>query len=110
MIRVREAGGVEFGSNDVQALGSYSMASGAGVKAQAEGSLAIGQYNDPDNDKGVNYLFSAGNGNSDSTRSNAFALTKEGDAYFAGKIYYNNIEIDMSKIPTIYLKTDAPTT
>lgn len=64
------------------AQGYASHAGGTGTFAGFGNQTAIGQYNDNQTDS----LFEIGNGTSDTNRSNAFRVTKEGDVYSCGDI------------------------
>lgn len=84
-------------------VGLYADASGLGTVAPAPASSARGMYN---KDLGQDYIDYVGNGTSDTDRSNAYVLDKDGNATFAGdvfvrggeklgkKLYRHDIEID----------------
>ena len=63
------------------ASGNYSHASGNGTKASSNNQFVIGKYNIEDTQS--KYAFILGNGAVNSTRSNALAITWDGDAEFA---------------------------
>ena len=63
-----------------EASGHNSHASGSGTKATASNQTAIGQYNKVNS----NALFIVGNGTSDTARSNAFEVLKDGTAIIGG--------------------------
>lgn len=67
---------------------SYSVAMGENNKVLSNDALAIGSYN---YDKENSYIFMAGNGTSDSYRSNAFSITKDGYTY-AGNVAKSNVD------------------
>ena len=82
-----------------EALGSESHAEGYWTKAQGDCQLVIGKYNELDagdnvhtpNRKGQ-YIFIAGNGRSESARSNAFTVDWDGNGRFKKSVYANNTE------------------
>lgn len=55
-------------------LGTGAASLGTGTKAPSAGETAVGRWNVP------GYAFSIGNGSNEQTRSNAFAVTTDGDA------------------------------
>ena len=64
------------------ASGIFATAMGEGTKAESVQSTAIGKYNigggDPQNINGTDPLFEVGNGTSDTNRSNALTILKNG--------------------------------
>lgn len=64
---------------------SYAVALGHGAEAASAEQVATGRYNKVDAAK--KYLLILGNGGSSTSRSNAFAVTPTGDAWFAGEVY-----------------------
>jgi len=62
--------------NGSKASGDYSHAIGIGTIAKRDGQAVFGKYNDAD--IWNKYLFIVGNGSSDKSRSNAFAITDNG--------------------------------
>ena len=64
------------------ASGQYSHAGGTNTIANGFAQTAIGKYNATESDK----LFIVGNGDNESTRSNAFSVKNNGDGYFAGSV------------------------
>lgn len=56
------------------ASGEGASAAGIGTTAPGDGQMVVGKYNDPDGSD----LFQVGNGTSDSSRSNAFAIGTDG--------------------------------
>lgn len=77
---------------DTHALGYYSHSGGEGTIAQGMSQTAIGMYNVASgtyNQKvGSYYSLIVGNGNSDSSRSNALALDWDGNLRIKGDIYF----------------------
>ena len=63
--------------SDTHAIEDYSHTSGLGTIAIRKAQTAIGQYNASN----TNALFIVGNGESNDTRSNAFTVNKDGNAY-----------------------------
>lgn len=57
------------------ASGEGASAAGIGTTAPGDGQMVVGKYNDPDGSD----LFQVGNGTSDSSRSNAFAIGSSGE-------------------------------
>lgn len=68
---------------DTYASGGYSHAEGRGTIAAGWGQHAEGTYNISDSE----LLHIVGNGSSETNRSNAHTLDKNGNAWFAGKVY-----------------------
>lgn len=83
------------GQNTI-ASGAQSHAGGLGTKATAEAQTAIGKYNAEDN----NALFIVGKGESDSNRSNAFIVDKDGNAIVTGDIFINGNSRVAAKVGT----------
>ncbi|HIU48791.1 MAG TPA: hypothetical protein IAB04_05460 [Candidatus Avimonoglobus intestinipullorum] len=81
-----EAGGYGFGAH-AEGLGTYALSSSAGSMRPQH---VEGAYNIKDitiEETGENtYLHIAGNGTSDTNRSNAHTLDWDGNAWFAGKV------------------------
>lgn len=67
-----------------KATGNYSHTEGRGTIATGISQHVQGEYNLEDADG--KYLHIVGNGSSDSARSNAHALDKQGNAWFAGDV------------------------
>ena len=65
---------------DTVAEGKASLAGGRGTKTISPYQTAFGMYNEPDK----NYLLMVGNGSSDTTRANAFAVKDNGHSDFFG--------------------------
>lgn len=63
------------------AMGQGAVSLGTGTKAPNAGETAVGKYNTP------GYAFSVGNGSNDMTRSNAFAVTTDGEM----ETYFNSL-------------------
>lgn len=59
------------------ASGDNSHSSGLGTIASGKASSSFGQYNKPKNDDEEDYLFTIGNGDNDSSRSNVLALRSD---------------------------------
>ena len=71
---------------DSNATGEASSALGKGTIASSSGGLSCGRYNNGGND----YLFAVGNGTDDSNRSNAFAVTENGNTLISNRILNGN--------------------
>lgn len=69
-----------------EASGWASHSEGVGTIAAAEGQTAVGKYNVEDDD----CAFIVGVGTSDSNRSNAFAVKKDGSVVHDGDVYLTN--------------------
>ena len=67
-----------------KATGDYSHAEGCGTIASTTAQHVQGKYNLPDEDS--KYLHIVGNGESDSSRSNAHTVDKDGNGWFAGAV------------------------
>lgn len=80
---------------DTIAGGDYSHAEGYGTRTFYNSSSVRGRYNLIDYD--VGYLDVVGNGYGEDSRSNAYTLDKEGNAWFAGGIS-SDIGIDVPSI------------
>lgn len=91
--------GVSFatvgGMNCVIIGGIGSFAQGVGLDVSASEGVftkaALGQYNKNEDD----LIFAVGNGRSDDTRSNAFAVDSDGNIYITGDIYINGVKLDL---------------
>ena len=93
------------------AIGDYSHAEGCGTIATIEGQHVEGKYNSID---GNEYIHVLGNGESNTDRSNAHTIDKNGNAWFAGDVYVgkDNLKLaDTKDIPYIakYGSTDYAT-
>ena len=69
-----------------EALGQFSHAEGLGTTASKNYQHVQGKYNIKD-DTVNGYAHILGNGNSDTTRSNAHTIDWDGNAWFAGDVY-----------------------
>lgn len=69
-----------------ESSGESAVTLGVHTKATNKGEVAMGEYNHSctSNDPALQTLFSFGNGTSDTKRSNAFEIKKNGDVYFGG--------------------------
>lgn len=69
-----------------KASGDAAVTLGVYTNATGKGEVAMGEYNHSytSDDPAVQTLFSFGNGTSDTQRSNAFEIKKNGDVYFGG--------------------------
>ena len=67
-----------------EATGDYSNAEGCGTIANVSAQHVQGTYNIKDDD--YKYLHIVGNGESDSARSNAHTIDKDGNGWFAGAV------------------------
>ena len=77
-----------------KATGDYSHAEGCGTIANVTAQHVQGKYNLRDEDS--KYLHIVGNGESDSSRSNAHTIDKEGNGWFAGSLEGNALIIKSS--------------
>ena len=79
------------GGRDSVANAEYSVAEGLGVKTdyRVPAQVVIGKYNKTSSTD----LFVIGNGNSDTDRSNVFAIDGEGNVKANGKFYSNGEEV-----------------
>jgi len=73
-----------------KAIGNYSHAANVFTVTPNEGQTAIGRYNDPNY---PNAAFMVGNGIDIITRSNAFRVDFNGDAYASGNVYANGVQL-----------------
>ena len=75
-----------------KAGGDAAVTFGRFTKTNNAGEVAMGEYNDSNatNDPAQQTLFSFGNGTSDTNRSNAFEIKKNGDTYFT-KVYVEEL-------------------
>lgn len=80
------------------AKNNYSHTEGLGTIAASDAQHVEGQYNIEDSEN--KYLHIIGNGVDENSRSNAHTIDKEGNAWFAGKIIANEIEINNQELPT----------
>jgi hypothetical protein len=67
--------------HSTESSGLYSYSNGVGTKAKKRSQFSIGEYNADD----ANALFMVGNGSSDTDRSNAFSVQKDGSIKVGGK-------------------------
>jgi hypothetical protein len=86
---------VEYGDyatamGNSKAQGNYSTSAGEGTIAQGYGQTVLGRFNTPQGTKtswvATDELLTVGNGTSDTVRSNAFTVKKNGDAIFTGTV------------------------
>lgn len=75
-----------------EATGDYSHAEGYGTVASVSSQHVQGSYNIKDEDS--KYLHIVGNGESDSTRSNAHTVDKDGNGWFSGDVYVGGTNQD----------------
>lgn len=68
---------------DSSAIAEASSVFGKGLNATAVNGMVVGSYNDPN----TNYLFTVGNGTNNNSRSNGFAIDKDGNGYVGGALY-----------------------
>ena len=84
----------EAHNSNNEVYGNYAHAEGHGNKCWGNVQSVLGKYCDPKREEGVGdnspYLEIVGNGSSDSARSNARTLDKQGNERLAGKVYPNN--------------------
>lgn len=73
-------------------VGGFSAAMGANLNAAGDYQLVTGKWNAND----TNNLFEIGNGTSDSARSNAFSVDKDGNVKIAREITSDNSDISRS--------------
>lgn len=95
-------GGISLAYGDAAiAEGNYSIAMGNGVITTYDNTVVLGTFNDPMADANETNapLFILGNGNGDSSRSNAVEIYREGQA-----VFHNDVAIDGN----VYI-TKAPT-
>ena len=90
------------------AIGTYTTAFGRGTTAEAYASFAAGRYNVGGGSAGgwiaTQPLFELGNGTSDSTRSNAMTVYKNGSAEFADSVHTGgNLNVGTGLGARIYL-------
>lgn len=97
---------------DTRASGDYSHAEGSGSVANGANSHAEGKYNIEDVEN--KYLHIAGNGNSNTQRSNAYTLDWDGNGWYAGKVSAGTAENpavptqDNDLVTKKYLETTKP--
>lgn len=70
--------------DESEGVGGFSATIGEGLIASKRGQTVVGTYNE--DDTGDDYVFIAGNGTSDSARSNAFAVGKDGNVEAGGQL------------------------
>lgn len=85
-----------------KANGYASSSFGVGTVASGKASMARGAYNTIDEEG--KYLDMVGNGTSDSDRSNAYTLDKEGNVYFAGYVKTKDIYLGDEENPYVGLR------
>lgn len=81
--------GYGYGTSDadcVQVLGNYCGGIGRGVVVRGTGNFGCGNFNVPSS----SYIFSVGNGSSQTDRQNAFWVAKSGNARIAGSLTVMN--------------------
>ena len=77
----------EASGANTKANGNYSNAQNRGTVANGDCQSARGAFNIPDN--GNKYLDIVGNGSDEEHRANAYALDRDGNAYYSGTVYSN---------------------
>lgn len=85
------------GINTIDASGPYSFAEGYETQAYSKSLHVEGEYNILEKtvaERG-NYIHIAGNGTSDSERSNAYTLDWDGNGWFAGNLEADGGELDV---------------
>lgn len=80
-----------------EASGQYSQAFGFGTKTLNENEVSFGRFNNTTEDT----IFSVGNGESDSSRSNIFEITKNGDIYISGRFKLQDLISNIEDIKDI---------
>lgn len=84
----------EAHNSNNEVYGNYAHAEGRGNQCWGNAQSVLGKYCDPKREEGVGdnspYLEIVGNGSSNSARSNARTLDKQGNERLAGKVYPNN--------------------
>lgn len=83
-----------FGQETAETGGANSFMMGKGTKATGSNQLAIGEYNS----SGTNYAFIVGNGTSNTNRSNAFCVYKDGSAVVSDLLQVDGITVAESGI------------
>ena len=76
---------------NTEAAGAHSHAEGFNTKAASGGQHVEGKYNEID--EYGKYAHIVGNGTDESNRSNAYTLDWEGNAHFAGDIYFQGCSL-----------------
>ena len=70
--------------DESEGVGGFSATIGEGLIASKRGQTVVGTYNE--DDTGDDYVFIAGNGTSDTNRSNAFAVGRDGNVEAGGQL------------------------
>ena len=88
------AGFTHGANNEIDA--NYGVGLGRGLKVQSGNQTVLGRYNIPDAEN--NYLEIIGNGTSDTNRSNAYTVDKNGNLRIKGKAYVGGADKDSADI------------
>lgn len=86
-----------------QVTGNYSIVHGTGLKNYGSNSAVFGKYNKTN---GEDTLFEIGNGTSDTARSNAFEVNKDGDAKVYGNLDVEGKELRCGGILVLTQNSD----
>ena len=82
-------------------VGGFSAAIGEGLIASQRGQTGVGTYNE--DDTGDDYVFIAGNGTSDSARSNAMTVDWDGNVKAAGHVSGTTEQLTITRTENSYV-------
>jgi hypothetical protein len=87
--------------DESEGVGGFSATIGEGLIASQRDQTVVGAYNE--NDTGDDYVFIAGNGTSDSNRSNAFTVDWNGNVKAAGHVSGTYTDLTITPINNPYV-------
>jgi hypothetical protein len=87
--------------DESEGVGGFSATIGEGLIASQRGQTVVGTYNV--DDTGDDYVFIAGNGTSDSARSNAFTVDWDGNVKAAGRVSGTYTDLTITRTANSYV-------
>lgn len=87
--------------DESESVGGFSATIGEGLIASQRGQTVVGTYNE--DDAGDDYVFIAGNGTSDSARSNALTVDWDGNVKAAGHVSGTSEQLTITRTANSYV-------
>jgi hypothetical protein len=87
--------------DESEGVGGFSATIGEGLIASQRGQTVVGTYNE--DDTGDDYVFIAGNGTSDSARSNAFTVEWDGNVKATGRVSGTYTDLTITRTANSYV-------